>query len=358
VLSYRLQKRHFKVVEGQATFPNTVRVEMRLAPPTPFGGSVGGGRTATRAVGASMLLNANTGRTIITSVSAFAPVDLTIQSDNMTFKVKGDLLSLDTTCDTLNDLAGLVESVYHLFPAIANVEFGDPPTVLHVSGSIGSARFRWELAALSGEARPTTTEEQEQRLARAWVWMSLFGDGRNRRLAAAVHYFHVGSRLLAAGDSPWEFMGEVILNFAKTLQALFGQRGQEVRAGLRALGYSADEIEHFITVMGLRDEFDSGHIMLSLMEEEQARSLYLFIQGRELRFQTLLKRALEAVAQGDYRINEEPDLTSSAQPMRSRQNRCLKVKHGRAMKRDSSRPPSTSLPLEVIQGPTLGGRQV
>ena len=316
MLSYRLQKRHFKVVEGQATFPNTVRVEMRLAPPTPFGGSVGGGRTATRAVPASMFFNANNGRTNITSASAFEPVDVTIQSENMTLKVKGDLLSLDAACDTLNNLAGLVESVYHLFPVIANVEFGDPPTVLHVSGSIGTARFRWELAELYGEAATTTTEEQEQRLARAWEWMSLFGEGRNRRLVAALHYFHVACRLLATGDSPWEFMGEVILNFAKTLQALFGERGEHVRAGLQVFGYSAEETEHFITVMGLRDEIDSGHIMLSLMDEEQARSLYLFIQGRELRFKKLLRRVLVAVAQGDYRINGEPDLTLDADKRR------------------------------------------
>src|SRR6266849_5996354 len=107
MLSYRLQKRHFKIVEGEVSFPNTVRIEMRLAPSTPFGGSVGGGRTVTQDVGASVLLNANNGRTYFTSASAFEPVDVTIRSDNMTFNVKGNLLSLDTMCDTLGELAGV-----------------------------------------------------------------------------------------------------------------------------------------------------------------------------------------------------------------------------------------------------------
>jgi len=310
MLSYRLQKRHFVLIGGQATFPNTVRIEMRLAPATPFGGSVGGGRTTTRAVDARMFFNANNGRTTITSASAFDAVDLTIHHDDMTFTVKGDLLSLlVTNCDSLEDVARLVESVYHLFPALANVEFGDPPAVLQVSGLIGAVQFRWELLELQGEAAPTTTEQQEERLTRAWDWMLLFGGGKNRRLAAALHYFHVASRLLAAGDSPWEFMGEVVLNFAKTLQALFGDRADHVRTGLLALSYSSDEIEHFVTVMSLRDEIDSGHIMLSLMDEEQARSLYVFIQGRELRFKVLLKRVLEAAVEGTYRSSEEPDLT-------------------------------------------------
>jgi len=298
VLSYRLQKRHFKIVEGEVTFPNTVRIEMSLAPPTPFGGITGGGRTATRGVEANMRFNANNGHTHITSASAFDPVDVTVQSDNMTFTMKANLFSLDTVCENLDQLARLVESVYHAFPAIANVEFGDPPTVLKVSGSIGAAKFQWQLAELYGDAAPTSTEEQEQRLARAWEWMSLFGEGRNRRLLAGIHYFHVASRLRAAGDSPWEFMGEVILNLAKTLQALFGQQGDHVRAGLKALGYSVEECKHFVTVMGLRDEIDSGHIMLSLMDEAQARSLYVFIQGREPRFKTLLKRVLEAATRG------------------------------------------------------------
>ena len=317
MLSYRLQKRHFVLVGGRATFPNTVRIEMRLAPATPFGGSVGGGRTTTRAVGARMFFNANNGRTTITSASAFDAVDLTIHHDDMTFTVKGDLLSLlVTNCASLEDVAQLVESVYHLFPALANVEFGDPPTVLHVSGLIGTVQFRWELFELQGEAAPTTKEQQEERLARAWDWMLLFGGGRNRRLAVALHYFHVASRLLAAGDSPWEFMGEVVLNFTKTLQALFGHLGDDVRIGLRAVGYLPDEIEHFITVMGLRDQIDSGHIMLSLMDEEQARSLYAFVQGRELRFKALLERVLAAAVQGTYQSNEEPDVTLDADKQR------------------------------------------
>ncbi len=57
MLTYRIQKRHFKITEGTATFPNEVRVEMALAPSTPFGGTVGGGLTVTRNVKAHSMWN-------------------------------------------------------------------------------------------------------------------------------------------------------------------------------------------------------------------------------------------------------------------------------------------------------------
>jgi hypothetical protein len=95
--------------------------------------------------------------------------------------------------------------------------------------------------------------------------------------------------MLAVGDSPWEFMGEVILNLTKTLEALFGEQGEDVKRGLRSLGYSEVEIAPFLTVMELRDALDSGHVMLSVMDEAQAHELYVFVHGRESRFRVLLK---------------------------------------------------------------------
>jgi hypothetical protein len=48
--------------------------------------------------------------------------------------------------------------------------------------------------------------------------------------------------------------------------------------------------------------------MLSIMEEAQARALYTFIYGRELRFRELLSKIFGAVAAGEHSVPEEPDL--------------------------------------------------
>lgn len=312
MLTYRLQRRLFRIVEGPIPgFPSPVRIEMQLGPPTPFGLATGGGLTATQNTKAQSLINANTGRSTIKSETAFPPVDVEVNADNMAVEIKGDILAVEIKCESVQELQDIVETVYHIFPALLNIDFEDPPVVLRVFGSIGVAtKFRWELAEIQATAGITNTERQQMRITEAVERMLReIAGGRNRRLVAAAHYFHVACRLLAAGDSPWEFMGEVVLNFAKTLQALFGQQGDDVRAGLRGVDYPAEEIESFITVMGVRDELDSGHIMLSLMDEAEAKALYTFIYGRESQFRKLLSRAFGAVSAGKLTLLNDADLT-------------------------------------------------
>ncbi len=319
MLTYRIQKRHFKITEGTATFPNEVRVEMALAPSTPFGGTVGGGLTVTRNVKAHSMWNANTDRHIAESDEPFPPVDVTLHGfdHSEAFSVKGTTLTMRGRFESATHLEGLVLSVYHLLPAILNVNFGDAPTVIQVSREIGEAKFRWELTQTRATIRVTDTSTQEKYIADAWRCLTdLFSQGHHRRLAAALHYFHVACRLRAVGDSPWEFMGESILNLAKTLQALFGQLGEDVKRGLRSLGYSDAELEPFLTVMELRDALDSGHVMLSVMNEEQAHELYVFLYAREAPFRELLNRAVEGTRKGTFTVQEHSDLTFDARRLK------------------------------------------
>jgi len=314
MLTYRLQKRHFKT-ERPPTFPNDVRVVLFLGPPTPFGEGVGGGRTATRAVKATSLWNANTDRVTITSETAFDRVNIHLPYPDhaMLVDVQGASATIHAKCETVEDLAGLVDYVYHVFPATLNVNFYDAPVVHHVGGTIGDVEYTWTIVRTASNIKLTTTADQEQYITDAWHSMTtLFAGGQHRRLVAALHYFHVACRLFDVGPSPWEFMGEVILNLAKVLQALFGQNREDVRAGLRSLGYSDEATDEFIIVMELRDTLDSGHVLLSVMDETQASNLYTFLYGRELRFRELLSRALERTKQGTFKVDERPDLTLDA----------------------------------------------
>lgn len=315
MLTYRLQQRLFRIVEGELpSFPASVHIEMRLGPPAPFGTGVGG-RTTMKAAPATATIDANTGHATIAPEKPFDPVDVEVEYDNMVVQVKGDILTVDATCSDLQELRGLVETFYHLLPAILNVEFADPPHVVHVSGVIGKSSFRWELGENYAEFYPTTTENQERRIIDAIGRMTgLISDGKNRRLAAAYHYFHVACRLRAAGDSPWEFMGEALVNLTKTLQALFGESREHVRAGLAALGYPTQEIERsFVLVMVLRREFDSGHVMLSILTDLQANSLNRYVRRREQRFRSLLQRVTSAVTAGTLQLDQRVDLALDAE---------------------------------------------
>jgi hypothetical protein len=268
-----------------------------------------------KAAPATATIDANTGHATIASETPFDPVDVTVEYENMAVQLKGDILTIDATCSGLHELGGIVETFYHLLPALLNVEFADPPHVLSVSGTIGKAHFTWELAEKYAEFYPTTTETQERRIVDAIERMTgQISDGKNRRLAAAYHYFHVACRLRAAGDSPWEFMGEALVNLTKTLQALFGESRDHVRAGLSSLGYSKEDIElTFVLVMVLRREFDSGHVMLSIMTDLQAESLNRYVRHREQKFRSLLQRVTSAVASGAFQLEQTTDLKLDAE---------------------------------------------
>lgn len=182
MLTYRLQKRHFKITEGTATFPNDVRIEMLLAPSTPFGGAVGGGLTVTRSTKARSIWNANTDRHIATSEAPFPPVNVTLNGpdEHLTFSINGTTLTVGARCVSVGHLEGIVLSVYHVFPAVLNVSFGDPPTVLQVSGEIGQAKFRWELIQTQAVLRITDTPTQEKTIADAWHCLTeLFSEGQH-----------------------------------------------------------------------------------------------------------------------------------------------------------------------------------
>ncbi len=52
-------------------------------------------------------------------------------------------------------------------------------------------------------------------------------------------------------------MSEIILNYNKILEVLFGQRRDKIRDGLSSLGYSPDDIEDkYIPINILRNQID------------------------------------------------------------------------------------------------------
>lgn len=317
MFTYRLQQRHFKWKgDCKPTFPNDVRVVLFFAPSTPFGDGVGGGRTVTRAAPASSLWNANSDRVTAESQTAFERVNVTWShpEHELLVRVEGASATIHAKCDTFVELARLVEFLYHLFPIVLNVNFIDAPIVHTVAGTVGDVEYEWIHARTHSNIKPTTTSDQERYVSDACDFLlTLVADTDQRRLAGALHYFHVACRLFDVGPSPWEFTGEIILNLTKTLQALFGQSRDNVRAGLRSLGYTDQEVEDFVIVMELRDVVDSSHVMLSVMDEAgQASDLYTFIYGRELRFRELLSRALQRSKQGNFKVKEHPDLKLDA----------------------------------------------
>ena len=310
VLTYQIKAHIFRLLDvGPFTFPNDVLIKMLLGPPEPFGTGNERGRTAVLAVPAKALFDANTGRHFIQSEKPLTPLEVVIdESPIRVVKLKGNVLTIQTRCDSLEEINQLIEALYYGLPILINIEYIDPPFVRLVEGKVGKIQFRWELKDWRAEFETTTQEEQEKKFSKSWLRLSILSNPANRRLIAALHYFHTACRLIASGNSPSEFMSEAILNFSKVLEVLFPASGEQksldaARSGLKQLGYSDQEIEaKFIPTMSLRNAVDVGHVTLALLTMDEIRTVNAYTEIVERFFRELLQRIIECLEVGSFTI--------------------------------------------------------
>jgi hypothetical protein len=255
------------------------------------------------------MFDANTGWHSIESRQPLKPLDVTIEeTDGRKVEIRGDMLKVTTRASSLEDLDGLLQSIFLGYPMLLSIEFGDPVVITRVDGKVGETPFRWELTDWRMKFDITTQEQQERRVAASWERFDIISDPTRRRLIAALHYFHVAIRLTRVGISPWEFMSESILNFSKVLEALFPPHGNggsidAARTGLKLLGYTEEEIERdFIPAIALRNGIDVGHVHLSIFTHTQLRILHDYTENVEHKFRELLRRTLNKVQDGSYTI--------------------------------------------------------
>lgn len=244
---------------------------------------------------------------------------MTIEQPGVLITLKGDELKYDFNCESLEELQDRVISLKWLLPPLLSLVFRDPPIVQYIRGRIGKTSFRWEHRPDQWlvQTRPVTTELLENHVGESFAAMPLLCGVENRRFAAAMSYFHVAVRLHVSGDSPWEFMAESILNYAKCLDVLFStseNSRDDIRRALLDLGYSKDEIEgQFIPVHVLRSYVDVAHPKVAIYKPSDLKVLYRYMNQVEHSFCELLLRAIQRVAAGTFAIPQPQTLALNAQ---------------------------------------------
>jgi hypothetical protein len=139
----------------------------------------------------------------------------------------------------------------------------------------------------------------------------------NRRLVAALHYFHVAVRLARVATSPGEFLAEALLNYCKVLEVLFSDSTETVRLRLKELGYASEEIERdYVPAMILRSKIDVAHVSLALFTPHQLATLHRYADRAEGAFRSLLSRVLERFDAGsldlpDYELHAADSETTA-----------------------------------------------
>lgn len=310
MLIYRLRERRFQYQDGiLPRFPNTAVVNVALEPTVPFGGVAGPSRSATKEFQFIAKANLSKGTFIFDLPKPLCePLDSSIKISNITFHIKRNIASVKFHCKSRKDLAYFLAALFYAFPAVLNVYILDAPFPIYAWGSVGEAKFQWlfEAAEIRSSLKMTNKELQENIVTNSWRQVATVT--ANNRLMGGLHYFHVACRLLEAGCNRFEFMAEALLNFSKSLQSLFGESRDDIRAELRKLKiYTDDEIEaKFITVMFLRSEFDVAHVSLSPLTQDQFKTLHKYTNLAESAFRKLFEDLLEKIEKGEYTLS--PDI--------------------------------------------------
>lgn len=304
MLTYQVRERVFRV-DSELEFPNDVELNLYFHPDTALGNAGAPGRTWKQSTPGGVIFDANTGHFSIDPKNSLNPLEVIVEHSNMTFKLNGNHLTITTFCESNSELTKLLESLYYAFPFILSLELRDPITVDRVDGKVGSEKFRWELNSLNLPILISNQENQEKRVIKAWELMAFLSSIGNRRIIAALKYFYTACRLHRVGHTPWEFMGEVILNLCKTLEALYPSTRDCVREGLQDLGYSSSEVEeYFIPIMLLRSKIDAGHVFLSLFTRSELNSLHSFTEIVEIKWNEMFNRLFKVLQNGEVKIKE------------------------------------------------------
>ena len=301
-----MRPRVLQCESGNLRFPSKCTVCFTLSPGQPFGTQSTGGRSLAKDDDLAFTFDANTGQHSVRS--SLSPLTVSINGLGETFELTGDVLNVSKNCESPQELETLINRIYFALPVLLNSVFADPPIVERVTGLAGDSSFSWELQAWALDAKVTSQQQQEKLFEKSAERIPFICDRSQRRLFAALHYFHVACRLSRVANTPGEFVPEMLLNLCKTLESLFPPDGNgltrdAVRRGLKGLGYSEQEINcKFIPAMALRNEIDVGHVELGLFSMDQLTTIHSFTGDAEAEFRRMFKRLFECIDSGTVKI--------------------------------------------------------
>lgn len=288
-------------------FPTRVTIECEFEPLQAFGGPAPPGRT----VGLQhqrFVWNARSGRQFVISDPPLPPITVRHQQRGRVLEAHGHHFVVTMQCQGSSEVEEWAWRLRTLLPLALSIEFADPATVSAIRGSAGEASFTQRLAHCTSEFEVVTQEAREERAVLAWNRIGLLDSPANRGLAMALQHFHAACRLQRCGASPWEFMGETLLNYAKALESLFPNTGA-MEEGLRRLGLAQLEVDTwFKPLREIRNTFNVGHTSQWVVPAEHLATLHEYTDHLEGHFRRMLQTVVRAVERGTFAMpTDEPN---------------------------------------------------
>jgi len=236
-------------------------------------------------------------------VKEFTSPDGAIIHKEYDVSLRGNVLNLKFQCDDEESFGGFLYLARYLIPASLSLELCEPIYVEKVSGSCNKREFDLRLSSYGNFMTLIRPGDIEKCINKAFVNVETVRFAHSVRLKAALHYYHAARRLIEAGDNVWEFTAEILLNYYKVLEALFGNSRDSIRKEMKLLGYETEQVESvFIPITLLRNQFDIAHVRLSSARGIEPVRVTKYILILESRVGELIKRVLDKCKRGEYRI--------------------------------------------------------
>ncbi len=235
--------------------------------------------------------------------------DGTEKYPSYSISLEKNILSCDSYCQTNLELFGLLCIVKHLAPASLSLELWEPITVEKIWGKCNGQSFNVKIGNYGSFLEVLRQEEITCRIMKSFKNLHTLRKAQNPRLKAALHYFYTARRLVQAGDTIWEFVTEIILNYAKVIEVLFGSCRDNIRSQLKTLGYDETTIEsNFIPIMILRSQYDVAHPRIAYPHDIKTPKIAQYIAMMECTIGELLKRIFDKYESESYTLPNDEEM--------------------------------------------------
>lgn len=306
MFTYDLQRRSMRGDGPLPPFPADAVFHLVLSPSIPFG--VGSGESRTVFPDQSedgrfgLSFDRFTGR-LAAHTETPGPISVTAEWCGVDIRLCGPDLTATAHVQSEREFKTVMFSLYYYLPVMLSLRLREPVQASQLTCTVGGREFEYTvLRSPDIHVDEVDAQSQAGRIKKAVDDFSILGglgEDAIRPIIVSLHYYHAAQRLLQVGINGWEFLGEVVLNYAKALEALWGGSHDAIRTGLASLGLPSKEIEAvFIPVMLLRNTLDVGHASLTLPPQALLERVYEHIENLHLPYVVMYAKLLARVREG------------------------------------------------------------
>jgi hypothetical protein len=293
---------------GRPAFPAHTRFQLGFEPGIPFGENVGRSRTTFGPP--DFQPDLFTGKTGVVSPQVPAPLDTDVHWANATAHFDGANATVEMWIPSEEALRSVLASLYFHLPVVLGIRLRDPLWLSRMSFVVDEVEYPLKVRrSVAIRVNETDLDTQAELVAVAAADLDALHRLESTQviapLAASMGYFMTAQRLSDVGVLAREFFPEVLLNYAKALEALWGANRDDIRTGLLDLGIPEEQVESvFIPVCLLRNALDVGHACIDTPRRDLLERLYEHIEGLDAFFFAMFERLLQSVGEGrtPYRV--------------------------------------------------------